>query len=226
MQRLVLLALLSSAAPAPAVEPAAPATAAAPRVAELVARLAQPAPAQTAFTEVRWLGMLARPMVLSGALRWLGDGHLERHVTEPFVEHTIIDHGTVTVTREGEVQRQFDLRRAPQLGGLLAGFEGLLSGDAGILLQAFDVALQSRPNAWKLVLRPRSAELAESFRGLVAYGAGTEMRCLRMDETDGDLAIILLGSLAEATLPVAPEPSTVIRLCQQPIVLPPGAESS
>lgn len=213
MRNLLLLVLLPSMTSAASLESTAVSVTGEPSVAALVTSLAQPAPASTDFTEVRWLGVLARPIVLAGELRWLGEGHLERHVLKPYVEHTVIDQGMVVVRRAGEPERRFDLQRAPQLGGVLAGFEGLLSGDAEALQRVFEARVTTTADGWKLVLKPQRAELAESIRGLVAYGEAKHLRCLRMDETDGDLAVILLGDLATTKLPDKPQPSALIRLC-------------
>jgi len=40
-----------------------------PGAAALIARLARPAPAVTAYTEVRFVGMLKQPLVLHGELQ-------------------------------------------------------------------------------------------------------------------------------------------------------------
>lgn len=181
--------------------------------AALIASLAQPAPAHTKFTEVRYLAMLDTPMVLRGTLSWFGGDHLQRSVELPFSEVTDIREGEVTVQREGEPPAHFSLRRAPELEGLLGSFESLLSGNSKTMLESFAVELKGDKTHWKLVLDPRDKRLKKHVLGLVVYGAGNEARCMRMDEADGDLSITLLGTLASIKLPKSPKAAALIREC-------------
>src|SRR5487761_2512746 len=94
--------LLATLVPAPT-----PAATLAPE--RLIAGLAQPAPARTAFTEVRYVGVLTRPLILRGELVWLGGARLERDVATPYRETTRIDGARVRVVRPGQPPQDFDL---------------------------------------------------------------------------------------------------------------------
>lgn len=179
----------------------------------LIAGLARPAPARTAFAEVRYIGVLARPLILHGDLVWLGGGKLERDVAAPYRETTAIDGDQVRIVRPGQPPQTFDLGRAPELKGLLTGFRALLSGDAALLRTTFAVSASGDARAWTLELKPRAAALARRLAGISVDGSGHRLRCLRMDQSNGDTSFTLLGALATAALPATPTPATLATLC-------------
>src|SRR5436305_5164 len=109
-----LLTLLLSANPPPAAADTASAIGTT-GVDALVARIARPAPASTAYTEVRFVHLLRSPLVLHGQLDYNGPGHLGKRVDAPYRETTTISDGAVQVQRDGRAARQFDLARAPEL---------------------------------------------------------------------------------------------------------------
>ena len=85
----------------------------APETAALVASLRRPAPADTAYAEVRFVHVLRRPMVLRGELHYGGTGQLGKRVDAPYHETTTIAGSDVRVQREGKSERSFSLDRAP-----------------------------------------------------------------------------------------------------------------
>ena len=179
----------------------------------LIASLAQHAPARTAFAEVRYVGVLTRPLILHGELAWLGGARLERDVATPYRETTRIDGDQVRVMRPGQPPQDFDLGRAPELKGLLTGFRALLSGDAALLHGAFRVRASGDARAWTLQLTPRTAALARRLTGISVDGSGHALRCLRMDQGNGDTSFTLLGALATRALPATPTPAALATLC-------------
>src|SRR5690348_16196160 len=70
-----------------------------PDAADLIARLKRPVPASTAYTEVRFLHQLTRPLVLRGELDYGGADKLGKRVDAPYRESTTISGDNVTVTR-------------------------------------------------------------------------------------------------------------------------------
>lgn len=180
----------------------------------LIAALGQPAPAHTAFAEARFLQVLARPLVVSGQLSWLGGDQLQRRVDHPQQETSTIANGEVTQQRVGKSPRHFSLKRAPQLQVLLDSFVALLSGDAGRLQQAFEIRQSGdAAAAWTLVLLPRDAKVAKTVASITIDGYAKESRCMYMQEADGDLAIDLLGPLA-TKMPAQPTREALQTLCQ------------
>jgi len=199
--------ILLCAAPAPAVPSEAEA---------LIAKLARPQPASTAYTEVRFVHLLRKPLVLHGQLDYNGPGRLGKRVEAPYRETTTIDDGAVEVAREGRPPRHFDLERAPELKALLTGFSALLGGDAATLQQFYTMELVKNAANWTLTLGPRIVDSSLHLRALVVSGVGTEPRCFTLQQADGDSSTMLLGALAEATLPQPPTATAVAALCAQP----------
>ena len=179
----------------------------------IVASLARPAPARTAFTEVRFVGLLTRPLVLRGEMAWLGGTRLQRRVLTPAPELTEIDGDSATLQRGRGRPQRFPLDRAPELKDLAASFVALLSGNAAALQRVFVVHAYGDARAWTLDLTPRDAQVAQRIRAVSIDGAGRAMRCMRVDSRDGDTAFTLLGALGGVVLPADPTPAGLATLC-------------
>lgn len=185
----------------------------APSSSALIASLRRPAPADTAYAEVRFVRMLKRPLVLRGELHYGGPGRLGKRVDAPYRETTTITDGEVSVQREGKSERKFSLDRAPELGALLAGFSALLGGDAPALDRDFVVDAEQRNENWRLKLTPRARALAKQMTAMIVDGRGTEAHCFTLAEADGDASAMLLGELAQAQLGDVPTREGVAKLC-------------
>ena len=205
------LALLSAtpSAPAPLRETAAPDAAA------LIARLARPVPSSTAYAEIRFVHLLKTPLVQHGELEYGGAGKLGKRVEQPYRETMTIDAGSVEVQRKGRSTRHFPLDRAPELQALLAGFSALLGGDAAALGKIFDIRFVDNAPKWTLTLTPHEARLAKHLHEIVVDGSDDEPHCFSLHETDGDASVMLLGTLAVATMPVPPTRSALDAICQR-----------
>lgn len=197
----LLLASLSAAAPAP-------------DAAALIARLKRPVPASTAYTEVRFLHQLTRPLILRGELDYGGADKLGKRVDMPYRETTEISGGRVTMTRAGRAPRHFDLERAPELKALMGGFSALLGGDATALQLLYTISLVDNAPNWVLTLTPRDATLAAHLRAFVIDGAEAEPRCFILRQNDGDASVMLLGALAAAKLPQPTTPAALAAVCR------------
>jgi Outer membrane lipoprotein carrier protein LolA-like len=208
---LLTLALLSATPPALVPPPDAPAADAA----ALIARLARPVPSSTQYTEVRFVRLLKKPLLMHGQLDYAGAGKLGKRVEQPYRETTTIDAGTVEMQREGRAARHFPLDRAPELQGLLAGFSALLGGDAAALGNIFAIGIVDNASKWTLTLTPHQAELARHLHEIVVDGAGNEPHCFSLHETDGDASVMLLGALAAAALPDPPTRAALDAICQR-----------
>lgn len=79
---------------------AATAALAAPGLAQsLLAGMAKTPPVSTPFVLVSYRGVLDRPLVVSGTLRWLGGDRMERDIDKPFKETATIADGMLSVRR-------------------------------------------------------------------------------------------------------------------------------
>lgn len=180
---------------------------------ELIGRLARPAPATVAFTEVRFSPLLQHPLIVSGQLGYSGPASLDRRVTTPYREETAIRGESVRVVREGEPARSFALKRAPELQGLLTGFTALLAGDADALRDSFEIQTSGDDSAWTIELTPTDRRARRRLRQIAVTGQGDEPRCLSVFNTDKGASVLLLGEVAGETLPSGITLETVQRRC-------------
>lgn len=174
---------------------------AAPDPDELIGRLARPAPATVAFTEVRFSALLRNPLIVSGELGYSGPASLDRRVTTPYREETAIRGGSVRVMREGEPARSFALKRAPELHGLLTGFTALLAGDVDAIRDSFEVQTSGGGDGWTLELTPIDRRARRRLRQITVNGRDEEPRCLSVFNTDDGASVLLLGEAASEALP-------------------------
>ena len=187
-----------------------------PGAAALIARLARPAPADTAYAEVRFVGMLKQPLVLHGDLHYGGAGKLGKRVDAPYKETTTIADDSVEVQRADKPPQRFPLDRAPELQTLLAAFGALLAGDAATLTKYYQVDATQAGNDFSLKLTARAARAGKLNHVVVSVdGSGDEPRCFSLYQPDGDASVMLLGSLASARLPDPPTRSALEKLCHR-----------
>jgi hypothetical protein len=195
--------------------PPAP-SAAAPDPGPLIARLARPAPADTAYTEVRFVGMLKQPLVLRGELHYGGVDKLGKRVDAPYRETTTIADGSVEVQRADKPLQRFSLDRAPELQTLLAAFGALLAGDAETLTKYYRIeAIQAGPD-FSLKLTARATRAGKLNHVVVSVdGSANEPHCFALYQPDGDASVMLLGPLAGTSLPDPPTRSALEKLCHR-----------
>jgi hypothetical protein len=185
-----------------------------PDAAALVAALKRDVPARTAYTEVRFSGMLDRPLILRGELEYLGPGRLGKRVDTPYKEQTTIADGSANVQRGDRAPRTFSLAQAPELEGFLRGFSALLGGDAQALQRDFELSASGSEDHWQLQLKPRDERLVRRISAIEVDGAKNAPRCFRTHEADGDLGVLLVDALADAKLTTRPSPAQIDALCR------------
>jgi hypothetical protein len=149
--------------------------------------------------------MLRQPLIVSGELRYGGPDELERRVTQPYRETTMVRGDSVRVEREDEVPRTFGLKRSPELAGYLGAFGALLRGDAAALEQAFAVSAAGEDSAWMLTLTPRDQRTRRRIAAIEVRGSGSEPFCLATRDNEGGGSVVLLG--VATAVPIAPDAS-------------------
>jgi outer membrane lipoprotein carrier protein LolA len=180
----------------------------------LVAGMKREAPARTAYSEVRFSGLLDRPLILHGELEYSGPGKLAKSVDAPYRERTVVENGEASVQRGDRPVRKFSLSQAPELEGFLRGFAALLGGDADALQRDFELAASGTTDAWRLKLTPRDQRLAKRVTAIEVDGAGTAPRCFYTREADGDVNVLLVEALASEKLPNRPTVPMIDMLCR------------
>ena len=202
----MLPAMLLAASPASHATP--------PDAAQLVAGLKRDLPARTAYTEVRFSGLLDRPLILRGEMAYLGPGKLTKRVDTPYREQTSVADGTATMQRGDKPGRSLPLAQIPELESFLRGFSALLGGDAAALARDFTLDASGSEARWQIVLKPRDTRLARRVESIRVDGAGNEPSCFRTHEADGDDSALLVGALAATPLPPRVSPMQVDALCR------------
>jgi len=203
----VLIPALLAASPSPSSAPT-------PETSALIARLARPAPADTAYVEVRFVSVLRQPLRLHGELHYGGAGELGKRVDQPYRETTTISAGKVALQRAGKPAQHFSLERAPELQALLAAFSALLGGDAATLAQYYTIDAVQDGAHFQLTLTPRGEDLAKHLRTVVVDGNGSEPQCFSLQQADGDSSVMLLGALAAKLSSEPPTRAALAALCQ------------
>jgi len=181
----------------------------------ILAHLAKSGSAQTEFIEVSYRGMLDRPLVVSGTMKWLGGDKLERDVEKPYKMVAKIGDGQMSVQRGDGTVQSMPIARAPQMAAILSGFRALLGGDVAQLSRDFEVKAAGNEARWVLTLTPRTNDLKHRVQSIVIDGRDDAPRCMTLDESDGDTTITLVGAMAHAGLPSSvPMQSAVAALCR------------
>jgi len=178
-----------------------------PEPAELLAALAQPAPAQTAYFERRSSPLLAEPLLFAGTLSQPQPGELIKTVEGDTPERLRIADERVEVERAGQPTRRFSLKRAPELAALSASFEALLRGDLALLQKHYALDMQGSASAWNLRLAPLNRRLQKRVSSLSLYGQQLEWRCFDLDLIDGERSRMWLGEWAARAAAAADEPA-------------------
>lgn len=181
--------------------------------ATLIKQLARPAPASTAFTEIRFSPLLQQPIVVGGDLAYEGSTVLDRHVTRPYREDTAIRGESVTVQREGEPLRSFALKRAPELQGLLTAFTALLAGNQADIERQFTIAASGSDAQWQLVLSPIDTRVRKRVKQIEIDGRGSTPRCFAIVNANQGASIMLLGTATETLLPQPLTRDWLTRFC-------------
>lgn len=179
----------------------------------IVRALARPAPAATAFVEVRDSPLLRSPLRISGEYRRPDARTLVREVRAPYAETTTLRDGEAVLARDGRPERRFALARAPELAALQDSFGALLAGDADALRRHYTIDAQGSAADWSLRLVPRDPALAAQLRDLVLHGRGDALLCIEHTPVKGERRQTLMGPAAEAALR-AGDDADIAALCR------------
>lgn len=164
----------------------------------ILARLARPVPARTAFVELRESRMLEAPLRIAGEYLRPDARTLVREVRAPYRETTTIRDDEATIEREGRPPRRFRLSRAPELVALQAGFGALLAGDLAALERHYALRPGGTRERWTLAMTPKDPALAARVREVALYGRGAELYCIETRPAEGEPQRTLLAGAAAA----------------------------
>lgn len=134
------------------------------------------------YTESRSSSVLASPVIYQGRLAYdPAQGTLTKWVDEPRQARlTLNDTELEAQSGNGRVRR-LPLERQPELAALLGGMRALLTGDEQALQGLFQAdylegeAIEGKPAAWVLQLRPLDPEVAGRLVLLELRGIGSQL---------------------------------------------------
>src|SRR5579859_2127911 len=152
----------------------------------LMQMLASVQESRAAFTEVKVMANLTRPLQDSGRLSYRRPSHLEKVTIEPLAESLVVDGDRLTLTEGGEAPQVVDLNAEPMIRGLVDAIRGTLSGDLAMLRRAYRVSMQGDLAAWRLTLIPTDPRVARLIASTTIEGAGTSLRVVQTTQTNGD----------------------------------------
>jgi outer membrane lipoprotein-sorting protein len=179
------LLLLAAGAGAHAAPPAG-AYAAAPATLEaLMAGMAGAKGVRAEFREVKTLALLSRPLESRGVLSFVPPDRMVRRTLEPAPSSLVVDGRRVTFT-DASGGAPVDLSADPSAREFVDNFTTIFRGDLESLRRRYEVAFESEPPRWRLLLRPRDALLQRFVDSLTLEGEGEAMRQMTLVERDGD----------------------------------------
>lgn len=157
------------------------------RLDELVAAVAPDGDrAELDFREVRHSPLLSEPLVVTGRIWRDNRGHLVRETVEPRRATYTLTSSMIVIERPGRAPRNHSLAHAPELAVLYHGLSALLGGDADALRERFEHELTRDESGWRLQLRPRDGQLAESVSVLSLSGEGDQIQRFELALAEGE----------------------------------------
>lgn len=117
---------------------------------------------------------------------------------KPFPSELVVTRDRILSRQPDGSQRvEVDARQQPAMRSVNAVMFSLMSGDVGALSSRFDLAAQALPgDAWKLVLKPKSAALAKAFASIELQG-DRYVRQVDIVEGNGDRTRLRFVELRE-----------------------------
>src|SRR5690554_6115920 len=196
----VLAADAVLAAPVPA--DAVPTDAAPPAVRtldELLAAFRKSPGLSARFEEHKYIALLEAPLKSSGALYFLPEDKLARHVERPKRSVILLARKRLRIADETGT-RDLDLAKMPALAALVQSFSQVLRGDRAALDEHYRVEFrpatppapakgEGRTGSWRLRLTPKNAPLSEMVSSIELTGSGPTIATLTVSEPNGDRSV-------------------------------------
>lgn len=205
MRRLILILLTGLAG----VLHAAPADDIATR---LGARLEQVPVIRAEFEQRKDMAAFKKPLITRGRLVFARQHGVLWQIEQPLKLTYVLQEGRmVEIGEDGAVQTR-TTQDAPAVAQIGRIFRALLGGQAKALAEFFDSTGSGDPDkAWTLTLNPRNPQLGQ-FIKRITLGGGKHVVSIRIEEANGDTAIIRFKNTAEAKVLSAEE---MARFCAQ-----------
>lgn len=151
------------------------------------------------FEEHKYIALLEAPLKSSGALYFLPEDKLARHVERPKRSVILLAGKRLRIADETGT-RDLDLAKMPALAALVQSFSQVLRGDRAALDEHYRVEFrpatppapakgEGRTGSWRLRLTPKNAPLSEMVSSIELTGSGPTIATLTVSEPNGDRSV-------------------------------------
>ena len=146
------------------------------------------------FVETKKSMFLTDELELAGTIRYHAPDWLEKTITEPFGETTLIDGDLVTIRKSSDERqvRRYSLDASPVIERIVDSVRATLAGDLPALERHYRANLWGEESAWELLLIPRDPELQEFIEQIRIRGAAGRIVQIETYEADGDESVLRL----------------------------------
>ena len=146
------------------------------------------------FVETKQSMFLTDELELAGTIRYRAPDWLEKTITEPFEETTLIDGDLVTIRKPSDERRvrRYSLDASPVIERIVDSVRATLAGDLSTLESHYRANLWGEESAWELHLIPRDPKLQEIIEQIRIRGAAGRIVQIETYEADGDESVLRL----------------------------------
>ncbi len=155
---------------------------------KLLARLALDGRRQEiAFEESRFSRLVTEPLLSRGRLIYEPPDTLIKRMEVPRRESAVLqDERLAILDAQDRELASIDLWLQPDLKMIYGSIKALLTGDADALRSAFWVSTEGGPEAWVLILRPKTDSARKRLELVRVEGRASRILSFEFLETDGD----------------------------------------
>ncbi len=151
------------------------------------------------FEEHKHIALLEAPLKSSGALYFLPEDKLARHVERPKRSVLLLSGKRLRIADETG-SRELDLAKMPALAALVQSFSQVLRGDRAALDEHYRVDFrpaaspapakgEGQSGSWQLRLTPKTKPLNEMVSVIELTGVGATIASLTVSEPNGDRSV-------------------------------------
>jgi outer membrane lipoprotein-sorting protein len=160
-------------------------------VTQLMKLLDNPKASRATFHETKHIAILERPVEITGELRFTPPDKLERRTIGLNAERMVVDRDTLTIERGGR-KETLALREHPQIAVFIESIRGTLAGDRAALEKTYTLGLEGDASAWRLILKPRDAQLARIVSRILISGRQAQVGRIEIEQADGDRSVMVV----------------------------------
>ena len=165
--------------------------------AEVISGLALEKNDAAAFTEIKYLESLDRPIQLQGEVRFTPPDGMEKTVTMPYEERMTVSDGWLTLER-GDKFREIALERHPVAQAFVTAFIATLAGDHQSLQDHYEMTLSGEPRGWQLSLVPRDKKLVAKVNEIIVKGNTDMLQSFETRQPNGDRSVMIFSFLPQS----------------------------